>query len=238
MLTELHVSFLNWSFITVTGDYGIKQELSDAFTFYVKDYRHMPAYKNGMWDGQIRLYDTQSCKLPSGLFVKLIKFCKNNDIKLTYNKNMRVMLPEKLEMSVTELLEGYNLPFQAYDHQINAIEKMLSDKRLLVLSATSSGKSLNIYSTLRYLTEKGKKTLVIVPTTSLVEQLYKDCEDYGWMIHKHANKIHSGRGKGEMIVRVNDSMSFLGEDWVQLANGKRKKAKSLKETDEISDEYI
>lgn len=237
-MDKLHVSFCDWSFLTISGDASLKRELSDYFTFYVKNYRHMPAYQNGMWDGQIRLFDTNTDKLPTGLFVKLIKYCKNNDIKLTYNANMRVMLPSKLESGVETILEGYNLPFKPYEHQVGAIEKMLQDKRLLVLSATSSGKSLNIYTALRYLSEMGKKVLVLVPTTSLVEQLYKDCQDYGWDVHNHANKIHSGKGKGEILVRINNSMTFLGEDWVQLANGKRKKAKSLKETDEISDEYL
>ncbi len=237
-MDELHVSFLNWSFLQVTGNRSILQELSDHFTFYIKNYKHMPAYRNGMWDGQIRLFDMTKNELPSGLFVKLIKFCKNNGIKLRYNKNMRVMLPNKLENSVTELLQGYDLPFEPYEHQVNAIEKMLEDKRLLILSATSSGKSLNIYAMLRYLTEQGKRTLVLVPTTSLVEQLYQDCADYGWAVHKYVNKLHSGKGKNEVIVRINDTLTFLGEDWVDLANGKRKKAKSLKETDEISDDYL
>jgi superfamily II DNA or RNA helicase len=52
-----------------------------------------------------------------------------------------------------------------------------------------------IYSIVRYYTDKQKKILLVVPTTSLVEQMYKDFEDYGWDAENHCHKIYSGREK-------------------------------------------
>ena len=43
--------------------------------------------------------------------------------------------------------------------------------------------------------DKGKKILLVVPTTSLVEQMYKDFEDYGWDAESYCHKIYSGREK-------------------------------------------
>ena len=37
-----------------------------------------------------------------------------------------------------------------------------------------------IYAIVRYFVATGKKILLVVPTTSLVEQMFKDFEDYGW----------------------------------------------------------
>ena len=37
-----------------------------------------------------------------------------------------------------------------------------------------------IYSVVRYYVDKRQKILLVVPTTSLVEQMYKDFQDYGW----------------------------------------------------------
>jgi len=71
----------------------------------------------------------------------------------------------------------------------------LKRHKLLLLSPTASGKSLMIYSVVRYYSDKGKKILLVVPTTSLVEQMYKDFEDYGWDAQSYCHKIYSGREK-------------------------------------------
>ena len=52
-----------------------------------------------------------------------------------------------------------------------------------------------IYAVVRYFTEKNKKVLLVVPTTSLVEQMFKDFEDYGWDAEKYCHKIYSGKEK-------------------------------------------
>jgi len=52
-----------------------------------------------------------------------------------------------------------------------------------------------IYSLVRYYVDKGQKILLVVPTTSLVEQMYKDFEDYGWDAESYCHKIYSGREK-------------------------------------------
>ena len=52
-----------------------------------------------------------------------------------------------------------------------------------------------IYSLVRYYVEKGQKILLVVPTTSLVEQMYKDVEDYGWDAESFCHRIYSGKEK-------------------------------------------
>jgi replicative superfamily II helicase len=55
-------------------------------------------------------------------------------------------------------------------------------KRAILLSPTGSGKSFIMYLThALVLSESDEKSLIIVPTTSLVEQLYSDFKDYGLM---------------------------------------------------------
>ena len=52
-----------------------------------------------------------------------------------------------------------------------------------------------IYSVVRYFAERNKKILLVVPTTSLVEQMYKDFYDYGWNAEDWCHRIYSGREK-------------------------------------------
>ena len=60
-----------------------------------------------------------------------------------------------------------------------------------------SGKSLIIYlmlifNLLRLKDSKQDKILIIVPTTSLVEQLFKDFKDYGYNSERNVHRIYQG----------------------------------------------
>jgi len=47
----------------------------------------------------------------------------------------------------------------------------------------------------RYYVDKNEKILLVVPTTSLVEQMYKDFQDYGWDAESYCHRIYSGKEK-------------------------------------------
>ena len=55
-------------------------------------------------------------------------------------------------------------------------------------------KSLIIYGLTRWCHEKNLKTLILVPTTSLIEQMATDFIDYGWL-EAYIQKIYSGHEK-------------------------------------------
>ena len=78
------------------------------------------------------------------------------------------------------------------DYQIDAIQMAISRNRSLILSPTASGKSLIIYSLVRYYQMAGHRTLILVPTTSLVEQMYTDFKDYGWSSETYCQKVYQG----------------------------------------------
>ena len=52
-----------------------------------------------------------------------------------------------------------------------------------------------IYSLVRYHVNSDRNVLIVVPTTSLVEQMYKDFEEYGWMASEYCHKIYAGQEK-------------------------------------------
>jgi superfamily II DNA or RNA helicase len=85
--------------------------------------------------------------------------------------------------------------FSPRDYQIEGVYDALRHNRKLLISPTASGKSLMIYSVVRYYSDKQQKILLIVPTTSLVEQMYKDFQDYGWDAESYCHKIYAGREK-------------------------------------------
>jgi superfamily II DNA or RNA helicase len=79
------------------------------------------------------------------------------------------------------------------EYQIDGVFDALRYNRKLLISPTASGKSMMIYSIVRYFVEKNQNTLIVVPTTSLVEQMYKDFLDYGWDVGSFCHKIYAGK---------------------------------------------
>ena len=178
---------------------GPAAELSDYFSFYVPGYKFMPAYKNKVWDGKIRLFNRMNGELSAGLYVYLLKFCKERGYTLD-TEETEYGFPFQKE-SVPEFdafLEASSLPFPPRTYQKTAVLAALKRSRAILLSPTGSGKSFIIYLILKYymsMIEEKKKILIIVPTTSLVEQMYSDFEEYGMMVENACHRIYSGRDK-------------------------------------------
>ena len=85
--------------------------------------------------------------------------------------------------------------FRPRDYQIKAVYQALKNNRKVIVSPTASGKSMMIYTIVRYFVAKGEKILIVVPTTSLVEQMYKDFIEYGWNSEEYCHKVYAGHEK-------------------------------------------
>ena len=198
-LYKMQVSKVNEVHLRVETEPSIARELADYFTFEVPGHRFMPAYRNKIWDGKIRLFSTATGKIYVGLLEYLKKFCDRNDIQINIDEGV-----EDVKKITREIVEGFiqslkpmarGKPIELRDYQIDAVEYSLRTNRALLVSPTASGKSLVIYSLVRYYKMMGLKTLILVPTTSLVEQMYSDFKDYGWDTDNHCQKIYQGYDK-------------------------------------------
>jgi superfamily II DNA or RNA helicase len=89
------------------------------------------------------------------------------------------------------------------DYQLDAVYRAITDGRRLLLSPTGSGKSLIIYCLLRWNEKFGRRQLILVPTTSLVEQMYADFQSYsqnnGWKVSESCSRIYSGHSKENLL---------------------------------------
>jgi hypothetical protein len=221
-MEKIVVRKLNDVHIYIQCDAGIRQELSEYFTFYVPGYKFMPAFKNKMWDGKIRLFDLRTNLLYGGLYDHLLRFAEEREY-LVEGDNIN-----KLEVITQRDLVEYierelDLPFPPYDYQLHAVTLGLQNKRKLLLSPTGSGKSLIIYLLTRYyLSLKQKRTLVIVPTTSLVEQMSSDFLTYaqndGAFSEKWIHKIYSGKEKDPIcpiVITTWQSIYKMPKQWFE-----------------------
>ena len=198
-LYKMQVSKINEVHLKVETEPSIARELADYFTFEVPGHRFMPAYKNKVWDGKIRLFSTATGRIYVGLLGYLKRFCDRNDIEINIEegvedvKEIGRQVVEGFVKSLKPKSKGKSIKLR--DYQIDAIEYALKSHRGLLVSPTASGKSLIIYSLVRYYKMMGLKTLILVPTTSLVEQMYSDFEDYGWSSGTYCQKIYQGYDK-------------------------------------------
>jgi superfamily II DNA or RNA helicase len=171
-------------------------ELNDFFTFEVPGFKYMPAYRNKMWDGKIRLYNIVTGEIYMGLLPYIEEYLKNNGEYYELADGIRSerdIAPSVVQGFVRGLRPTLNgRRIKVRDYQIDAIAHAIAADRSLLISPTASGKSLIIYCLVRYYQMMELKTLILVPTTSLVEQMYKDFEDYGWSSGTYCQKIYQG----------------------------------------------
>lgn len=192
----------NEVYLIVDCDVSTLQEINDFFTFEVPGARFMPAYKSRMWDGKARLFNIYAKELPVGLLSYLEGFAKQLEYSISINIDVigDPVSNSYIENFTKELnLHTNGKPIEARDYQIEAASTAIRSGRQLLLSPTSSGKSLILFTLVRYYQRLGKKQLLIVPTTSLVEQMYGDFQDYAsetaWQASENVHRIYGGKEK-------------------------------------------
>jgi len=212
-MEKIIVKKKNEVFLHVVTEPGIEMELTEHFCFFVPGYKFMPAYKNRMWDGKIRLFDLRKKVIYAGLFTYIKEFAQARGYELICEDNSMYGRPDTEELhdiesflnSLSLSVNGVGITPRSY--QLDALSRALQEKKSLLLSPTASGKSLIIYLAIRYHLEMNQgNVLLIVPTTSLVEQMYSDFGDYSatdeWNVGDNCHKIYSGKEKYNIKQRV------------------------------------
>ena len=200
-MSSVRVSKVNEVFMQVHCDDGLARDLYDFFSFTVPNAKFMPSVKNRYWDGKVRLFSIKTNKIYIGLLPYVDTFCRERGYDFEGIED--VIGDKQIEKISQSWLADLKLPFEPRDYQLDAFNTTIKYGRELLLSPTASGKSLIIYLLARYY---NKKTIVIVPTTSLVEQMSKDFMDYGY--DKDICKIYSGQPVFDAEITVTTWQSF------------------------------
>lgn len=160
-----------------TDNWDYLRAIKDNFSYYAHNYKFMPRYKSGIWDGKISLFNASNQTIPYGLMLDLLKYHKKewNDVEYSISPEVK-----SLYVGITP---EYNkdLLFEPYDYQDDCITSCIKTSKGIIRSATASGKSIMISYVLRALWESGqiKNSIIIVPSIGLVTQFYTDMQDYG-----------------------------------------------------------
>jgi len=227
-MAVIEVRSMNAANLRVITENAIAYELQDYFTFEVPGAKYTPAYKRRVWDGKIRLFNAYSGLLPAGLMDYLATFAKDRGYEVCIDST--VAQPEikfdcdKVREFIKALKPTANgQPLEPHDHQVDAVCHALNQSRCVLLSPTASGKSLAIYSMVRYYQNAiapNRKILIVVPTISLVAQLYADFKDYSstvsWDANENCHRIVGGESKltdKQIVISTWQSIYKLPRAW-------------------------
>ena len=189
----------NEVFLKVEAEAHLHKELSEHFQFEVPGAKYMPAVKRRYWDGKIRLYSPGTGEIYVGLYDYLTDYLEQKGYDYEVLEDKYFGRPTDTEEYVTPegtaaFIRSLRLPYKVRDYQLRGIYTAIKFRRKLLLSPTGSGKSLIIYALVRWHLLKNREILIIVPTVSLVEQLYKDFIEYGWNV-REVHRISAGEEK-------------------------------------------
>jgi len=199
-MSDLIISKLDEVYAKIQCEKSVAKELHEYFSFLVPGYQFVPAYRNKIWNGKIYLYHLNTSQIYLGLLPYLETFCEEREYKFSYEDGLDVE-DEYSVYHATKFIKELNIhsngkPIEVREHQLNAFVHAMQKKRTLLVSPTASGKSLIIYLIFQQLHKyQNLKGLVIVPTTSLVEQLYSDFGDYNDGEMTNVHRIYQGKEK-------------------------------------------
>lgn len=196
---NIRVHYEDCSHVRIECDESVFFELRDYFSFEADGFKFNPKYKYGQWDGRIRLLDYDR-KLPFGLVEYIAKFAKNMDY--TYSIDPRITEKEDITresfdnwLSELTIYSGSTV-IEPHWYQKEAVYEGLVNKRRILNLPTSAGKSLIQALLARYYVENYEgKILIIVPTTSLVDQMINDFTDYRLFSKNNMLGIRSGTAR-------------------------------------------
>lgn len=229
MATDITIIKKNDVYVKVICERGLAQELSEFFTFFVPGFQFTPAYRNKIWDGKIRLFDLRNFEVYHGLLPYIESFCTERDYTFEYGDPRPDLTDDYSEYLADKFIKELDVQSRGQDidvrdYQKTAFVTAMRNRRALFLSPTASGKSLIIYLLVRqFLSYKNcKKGLIVVPTTSLVEQLYNDFADYstsnGFPVSENVHRVYQGRDKNSdlpVIVSTWQSIYQLPKEYFE-----------------------
>jgi superfamily II DNA or RNA helicase len=219
---DLIVQKENEAYLKISCEKHVAKLLTEFFSFFVPGYQFTPLFKQRLWNGKIYLFDFRTQRLYYGLLKYLKTFCEKEKLIALYENDVE----QKGELSKEDFIKfvkTLNLQLQPRDYQLDAVYQSILNKRSLILSPTASGKSLILYMLTRYfLNRDNSRGLLVVPTISLVEQMYSDFVEYSrqddFDMEQIAHKIYGGKekdSKKKLVITTWQSIFNLPEEWFE-----------------------
>ena len=182
---DIYVQKHNEVYNRILCDPGIKEEMSEFFTFDVPNAKWSAKYKSRAWDGKIRLLNKMSGRIYSGLIDQVKEFAESREYEIEIEESL-----QEDDFSIEqarEFIATLNIPLEVRDYQLEGFVHAVRARRGVLVCPTGGGKSLMMYLLARWY---NKKTLIIVPNIGLVHQFLAEIKGYGYTDDLHGVSVN------------------------------------------------
>lgn len=189
MSEVITITQYNAAYIQLTASEGVLRELWYRFSFQAPNAKYDKRFKNRTWDGYVRLFSLKTRTVWAGLKGAVLTFANENRYSVEDQTEGKLSYADNV---LQKFIDGLGLPEDITPHyyQFDALKIAAEDRRVTILSPTASGKSLIAYLIYRWF---NKRTLIVVPTTTLVSQMAGDFAEYGY--DREVRKVMAGANK-------------------------------------------
>lgn len=191
----MRIEKANEVFYRVGGDPKEISYLRQDMTFMVPGAQFSRAFKEKRWNGKCCYLDFRTMCFPRGLYKIAYDCCRNWGFPLSVDEGVQEDLKPTPVANWAQFEASLNLPFPPRDYQTAQATTALAARKGIIVSPTGSGKSMTIYLIVRWLLENTKGAiLIVVPSKTLVSQMYEDFKSYGMsLIDAYAEKLYQGQ---------------------------------------------
>lgn len=153
-------------------------------------YNFLPQHIKRNWNGYVNFLNSGKY-IQFGLWEEIVLLCKsiNTSCEIENFEKMFLFDEIKFEDFNKWVQENFTGDFKPHDYQIEAAYKILIVKRSINELATAAGKTLITFLVVAYLhtLDKSTKFLLVVPSTSLVEQTISAFMEYNNFLETKLN---------------------------------------------------
>ncbi len=222
MSDVIHIIPKNETHVILRGPLTPLLDLQEHLTFDVPGRDFIPSVKAGFWDGRIRIFSAYAPALLKGLVREAASFFQ----KLGYAVEIDPSLaPQGLKWigREDELIKWASSvtsdEFEDRDYQMQAFAKAVIRDRCILLSSTSSGKTLMMYRLARYFMEEtGKPALLMTTRTNLVTQMADEFKQYSptpISIHTIMGGSEKHNFKADFVISTWQSAAKMPPGWFE-----------------------
>lgn len=145
--------------------------LEDKFAVMVEGAFFMPLYKLGRWDGKVRFFDKNG-KIYFRLLDEVVPYLETWGYDIQLHDQRKPIEPIKIRVYPEWFSQHpeHELGVVLRPYQVEAVNNALEAGSGFILAATGSGKTWMVAALADVMTQSGYRTIVIVPSSDLVEQ--------------------------------------------------------------------
>jgi len=167
-----------WSRLNGDLDRKIINKIDDKLSYFVQGAWFSKLYKDGIWDGYIRLFNKRTHIFPTGFLGDTEKILKNSNKKFSVvDKREKI----KHNSNVFEKVFTSNTNIIPRSYQKKAIISIAKNPCGVITIPTGTGKTIIINYSIKLIdisSNKKRKHLIITHGTSLLSQLKEEIEKF------------------------------------------------------------